>query len=63
MRFVVTETFESDELKSTYLKGFVYTVFPDNKKLDNEVKKWLKSGKIKEVAEKPRRVHGQGNVT
>lgn len=69
MKFSPIADFEAPEFGSTYLKGFNYTVQPDNHKLMEAVQEWLKAGKIREVIPtpgikaSPSSVSGRGKIT
>lgn len=65
MRFQALETFDSPETRSTYVKGFSYTIRPGNEILARLAKDWLGRGMIEmhPGSEPPSNVAGQGIVT
>lgn len=64
MIFRPLETFEEPRLKSTYMKGLLYTVRPGNELLASFVEDWLKDGRVELVTEiLGKRVSGSGKVT
>jgi hypothetical protein len=49
MRFRALETFDSVELKSTYVKGLMYTVRPGDYLLAALVTDWLDEKKVERI--------------
>jgi len=63
-QFKVLSTFESSEMKSTYVEGFSYTIIDGNRMLNALAEVWALQGKIEFVHQiKPHvEIKGQGIV-
>ena len=66
IQFVPVMDFPSEEFKSLYVQGLVYTIRPGNERLLKAARKWKDEGKVRFLGEKTEQpaatMKGQGTV-